>query len=159
MRVRLLLSTKARLFSEETSEDRQGTEMAFSAFPLLKIMVHVVVVFQSARKLKDSHDRVNPCTFVPTDFQLYRKMKLKFYFGFSVFRFSCRKKTKLNFHFRFLFSPSGRKRNSNSLNVLHFSFSVAKKMCKFHRLCPARSDCYNIAHGILSCYKLQGACI
>ena len=83
MRVRLLLSTKVRLFSEETSEDRQGTEMAFSAFPLLKIMVHVVVVFQSASKLKD--DQANPCTFVPTDFQLYRKMKLKFYFRFSFF--------------------------------------------------------------------------
>ena len=110
------------MFSEETSEDRQGTEMAFSAFPLLKIMVRVVVVFQSANKLKDSHDQVNPCTFVPTDFQLYRKMKLKFYF-----RFSCSKKTKLNFHFRFLFSPSGRKRNSNSLYALRFSFSVAKK--------------------------------
>ena len=97
--------------------------------------------------------------FMPTDFQLYRKMKLKFYCRSSVFVFLAVKKTKLNFHFRFLFSPSGRKRNSNSLNVLHFSFSVAKKMCKFHRLCPARSDCYNIAHGILSCYKLQGACI
>ena len=90
MRVRLLLSTKVRLFSEETSEDRQGTEMAFSAFPLLKIMVHVVVVFQSASKLKD--DQVNPCTFVPTDFQLYRKMKLKFYFRFSVFVFLAVKK-------------------------------------------------------------------
>ena len=44
-----------------------------------------------------------------------------------VFRFSCSKKTKLNFHFRFLFSPSGRKRNSNSLYALRFSFSVAKK--------------------------------
>ena len=92
MRVRLLLSNKVRLFSEETSEDRQGTEMAFSAFPLLKIMVHVVVVFQSASKLKDSHDQVNPCTFVPTDFQLYRKMKLKFYFRFSVFVFLAEKK-------------------------------------------------------------------
>ena len=92
MTVRLLLSAKARLFFEETSKDRQGTEMAFSAFPLLKIMVHVVVVFQSARKLKDSHDRVNPCTFVPTDFQLYRKMKLKFYFRFSVFVFLAVKK-------------------------------------------------------------------
>ena len=90
MRVRLLLSTKVRLFSEETSEDRQSTEMAFSAFPLLKIMVHVVVVFQSASKLKD--DQVNPCTFVPTDFQLYRKMKLKFYFRFLVFVFLAVKK-------------------------------------------------------------------
>ena len=92
MTVRLLLSTKARLFSEETSEDRQGTEMAFSAFPLLRIMVHVVVVFQSASKLKDSHDQVNPCTLVPTDFQLYREMKPKFYFRFSVFVFLAVKK-------------------------------------------------------------------
>ena len=70
MTVRLLLSTKARLFSEETSEDRQGTEMAFSAFPLLRIMVHVVVVFQSASKLKDSHDQVNPCTFYANRFSI-----------------------------------------------------------------------------------------
>ena len=33
------------------------------------------------------------------------------------------------------------------------------RKCKFHRFCPARSDCYNIAHGILSYYKLQGAFI
>ena len=29
------------------------------------------------------------------------------------------------------------------------------RKCKFHRFCPARSDCNDIAHGILSCYKLQ----
>ena len=28
---------------------------------------------------------------------------------------------------------------------------------KFHRFCPARNDCNNIAHAILSSYKLQGA--
>ena len=28
---------------------------------------------------------------------------------------------------------------------------------RIHRFCPARSDCNNIAHAILSCYKLQGA--
>ena len=33
------------------------------------------------------------------------------------------------------------------------------RKCKFQRFCPARSDCYNIAHGILSYYKLQGAFI
>ena len=31
------------------------------------------------------------------------------------------------------------------------------RKCKFHRFCPARSDCNNIAHAVLSCYKLQGA--
>ena len=31
------------------------------------------------------------------------------------------------------------------------------RKCKFHRFCPARSDCSNIAHAILSCYRLQGA--
>ena len=31
------------------------------------------------------------------------------------------------------------------------------RKCKFQRFCPARSDCNNIAHRILSCYKLQGA--
>ena len=30
------------------------------------------------------------------------------------------------------------------------------RKCKFQRFCPARSDCNNVAHGILSCYKLQG---
>ena len=29
------------------------------------------------------------------------------------------------------------------------------RKCKFQRFCPARSDCNNVAHGILSCYKLQ----
>ena len=31
------------------------------------------------------------------------------------------------------------------------------RKCRFHRFCPACSDCNNIAHGILSCYKLRGA--
>ena len=31
------------------------------------------------------------------------------------------------------------------------------RKCKFHRFCPARSDCNNKAHAILSCYKLQEA--
>ena len=58
----------------------------------------------------------------------------------------------------------------NSLAVLQFSFfaSPQAKMIfgmttsvnsdrkrKFQRFCPARSDCDNVAHGILSCYKLQ----
>ena len=30
------------------------------------------------------------------------------------------------------------------------------RKCKFQRFCPARSDCNNVAHGILSFYKLQG---
>ena len=28
---------------------------------------------------------------------------------------------------------------------------------KFHRFCPARNDCNNVAHAILSCHKLHGA--
>ena len=28
------------------------------------------------------------------------------------------------------------------------------RKCKFQRFCPARSDCNNVAQGILSCYKL-----
>ena len=28
------------------------------------------------------------------------------------------------------------------------------RKCKFHRFFPARSDCNDIAHGILSCYKM-----
>ena len=59
----------------------------------------------------------------------------------------------------------------NSLVVLQFSFFASYKpkmifgkttpvdndqKCKFQRFCPARSDCNNVAHGILSCYKLQG---
>ena len=35
-------------------------------------------------------------------------------------------------------------------------FMDSNRKCKFHRLCPARSDCNNIAHRILSFYKLQG---
>ena len=33
---------------------------------------------------------------------------------------------------------------------------LGDRKCKFQRFCPARSDCNNVAHGILSCYKLQG---
>ena len=29
------------------------------------------------------------------------------------------------------------------------------RKCKFHRFCPARRDCNNTAHAILSCFKLQ----
>ena len=29
------------------------------------------------------------------------------------------------------------------------------RKCKFERFCSVRSDCNNVAHGILSCYKLQ----
>ena len=75
---------------------------------------------------------------MPTDFQLYRKMKLNFYLRFSFF-FAV-KKTKLDFHFVFRFSPPGDHRVDSD------------RKCKLHRFCPARSDCYNIAHGILSCY-------
>ena len=62
----------------------------------------------------------NPCTLEPTDFQLYRKMKRKFYFRFSFF-FAAKNEIGLPFSF-FIFSPPGRKRNSNSLNDLRFSF-------------------------------------
>ena len=44
-------------------------------------------------------DLLNPCTFMPTDFQLYRKMK-QILFSFFFF---CSKKTKLDFDFRFAF--------------------------------------------------------
>ena len=32
---------------------------------------------------------------------------------------------------------------------------VAIESVKFQKFCPARSDCNNVAHGILSFYKLQ----
>ena len=55
----------------------------------------------------------NPCTLEPTDFQLYRKMKRKFYFRFSFF--FAAKKTKLDFHFRFSFFP---RREGNGIQIL-----------------------------------------
>ena len=67
----------------------------------------------------------NPCTLMSTDFQFYKKMKLKFYFRFSFF-FAVKKRNWTSI-FVFHFPPSGRKRNSNSFNALRFSFSVAKK--------------------------------
>ena len=45
-------------------------------------------------------DLLNPCTLMPTDFQLYRKMKQIL---FSVF-FFCSRKTKLDFHFCYAFA-------------------------------------------------------
>ena len=32
---------------------------------------------------------------------------------------------------------------------------VAIESVKFQKFCPARSDCNNVAHGIISFYKLQ----
>ena len=54
---------------------------------------------------------------------------------------------------------------SNSLFVLRHKPKMifgqttpvnSDRKCQFQRFCPVRSDCNNIAHGILSCYKLQG---
>ena len=56
---------------------------------------------------------------MPSDFQLYRKMKHKFYFRFSFFVFLCSKKTKLDCHFRFSFFP---RREGNGIRI-HFMFS------------------------------------
>ena len=52
--------------------------------------------------------------------------------------------------------------------ILFFCVAISQKMifgqitpvdsdqkCKFQRFCPARSDCNNAAHGILSRYRLQ----
>ena len=58
----------------------------------------------------------NPCTLVPTDFQLYRKMKQIL---FSFFVFLCSKKTKLDCYFRFSFFP---RREGNGIRI-HFMFS------------------------------------
>ena len=66
----------------------------------------------------------NPCTLVPTDFRLHRKMKLKFYFRFSFFFVV--KKRNWTSNFVFHFSPLGKKRNfENGLRfVFGFLFSV-----------------------------------
>ena len=71
----------------------------------------------------------NPCTLVPTDFQLNGKMKHKFYFRFS-FRFCLQQKKQIIIGLPcsfFIFSPPGRKRNSNSLYALRFLFCNLKK--------------------------------
>ena len=74
----------------------------------------------------------NPCTLEPTDFQLYRKMKRKFYFRFSFF-FAAKNEIGLPFSF-FIFSPPGRKRNPNSLYALRFSFFVTFEKTDFNFL-------------------------
>ena len=69
----------------------------------------------------------NPCTLVPTDFQLNGKMKHKFNF---VFRFCLQQKNQIIIGLPcsfFVFSPPGRKRNSNSLYALRFLFCNLKK--------------------------------
>ena len=48
----------------------------------------------------------NPCTLEPTDFQLYRKMKRKFYFRFSFF-FAAKKRNWTSI-FVFHFFPTGK---------------------------------------------------
>ena len=56
---------------------------------------------------------MNPCTLVPTDFQLRRKMKFKLSFEYHKIIFQ--------------FSPlPRRKRNSNSLEALLFSIALKK---------------------------------
>ena len=61
--------------------------------------------------------------------------------------------------FLFFFRPKGFRTHDSKI-VLLFSTSLFLRRhhrhhCKFQRFCPARSDCSNLAHGILSCYKLQ----
>ena len=62
--------------------------------------------------------------------------------------------------FLFFFRPKVFRTHDSKI-VLLFSTSLFLRRhhrhhCKFQRFCPARSDCSNVAHGILSCYKLQG---
>ena len=52
----------------------------------------------------------NPCTLEPTDFQLYRKMKRKFYFRFSFF-FAAKKRNWTSI-FVFHFFPAGKETES-----------------------------------------------
>ena len=52
----------------------------------------------------------NPCTLVPTDFQLYRKMKLKFYF-----RFSSQQKNQIGVLYSFFIFP---RRKGNGIRIL-----------------------------------------
>ena len=59
----------------------------------------------------------NPCTLVPTDFQLYRKVKQILY---SFFVLLCSKKTKLDFHFRFSVFP---RREGNGI-LIHLMLSI-----------------------------------
>ena len=58
---------------------------------------------------------INPCTLVPTDFQLYRKMKLKFYF-----RFSLQYKNEIRLPFSFFIFP---RCQGNGIRI-HFMLSV-----------------------------------
>ena len=57
----------------------------------------------------------NPCTLVPTDFQLYRKMKLKFYF-----RFSSQQKNQIGVLYSFFIFP---RRKGNGIRI-HLMLSV-----------------------------------
>ena len=58
----------------------------------------------------------NPCTLVPTDFQLCRKMKFKFRFRFSL----CSKKNEIGLSFSFFNFP---RREGNGIRI-HFMLSV-----------------------------------
>ena len=56
--------------------------------------------------LGKNKSHANPCTLAPTDFQLYRKMKHKFYFRFSFF-FAAKKRNWTSI-FVFHFFPAGK---------------------------------------------------
>ena len=93
-------------------------------------------IFSPPGRKRNSSTRINPCTLVPTDFQLYRKMKHKFYFRFSFFVFLCSKKTKLDFHCRFSFFP---RREGNGIRI-HYMLSVFL-FCNFSKLHSKSCDC------------------
>ena len=74
---------------------------------------------------------VNPCTLVPTDFQLRRKMKFKFHFRFSL---RC-KKNQIGLSFSFFNFPR-RERNGIRIHFMLsiFRFAIALKKTDFNFL-------------------------
>ena len=77
-----------------------------------------VVTFWLQNTSRGSENQQNPCTLVPTDFQLREKMKFKFHFRFS---FSLRlKKRILIFFFVFRFRMEFRKRITSRVPFFFF---------------------------------------
>ena len=84
-------------------------------------------IFSPPGRKRNSSTRINPCTLVPTDFQLYRKMKHKFYFRFSFF--SAAKKRNWTFIVVFRFFPAGKETEFEFTTCSLFFFFVTFPNC------------------------------
>ena len=84
--------------------------------------------------LRKNKSHANPCTLAPIDFQLYRKMKHKFYFRFSFF-FAAKKRNWTSI-FVFHFFPAGKETKFEFTLCSPFFLFVTFDLTDFNFLFP-----------------------